>query len=227
MPDELEMNEDNFSKLQADNAKFIQDAANNTSIINDLKTSVEGLENKSRELLGKLADGKKTAEAERLTAAKTSGDIESIENSWKEKLAAETGSRDDTINEYKSLVNKMTVGTESLKLATDLAVEGSASALLPHIKNRLSVEIVDGEPKIRVLGADGKPSALTLEELGHEISETKSLAPLISGSKANGSGEVHTRGVKATSKTIKRDAFNALTPQEQNATIAEGIMPTD
>lgn len=227
MADELEMNEDNFAALQADNAKLIQDAANNTSTVNDLKASVEGLENKSRELLGKLADGKKLAESERLNAAKTNGDIESIENSWKEKLATETGSRDDTINEYKSLVNKMTVGEESLKLATDLAVEGSASALLPHIKNRLSVEIVDGEPKIRVLGQDGKPSALTLEELGHEISETKSLAPLISGSKASGSGEVHTRGVKSTSKTIKRDAFNALSPIEQNASIEAGVMPTD
>ena len=227
MADALEMNEDNFTKLQADNAKLIQDAASNTATVNDLQASVEGLENKSRELLGKLADGKKAAETERLNAAKTNGDIESIENSWKEKLTAETASRDETIGEYKSLVNKMTVGAESLKLASELAVEGSASALLPHIKNRLSVEIVDGEPKIRVLGADGKPSALTLEELGHEISETKSLAPLISGSKASGSGEVHTRGVKTTSKTIKRDAFNALSPSEQNASIADGVMPTD
>lgn len=225
---DLEMTEDNFSKLQADNTKMIQDAANNTAMVNDLKASVEGLENKSRELLGKLADGKKTAEEERLTAAKTSGDIEAIENSWKDKLSDSDKRYTDNDSKWEKAFNDVTIKREALAMAVDIAMDGSAEALTGLIEKRMVNEFQeDGSYKTRILDKDGKPSAMTKDDLVTEIYELKAWAPLLKGSQANGSGEVHTRGVKDTSKTIKRDAFNALTSVEQNSLITDGVVPTD
>lgn len=73
-------------------------------------------------------------------------------------------------------------------IANELALQGSASVLLPHVRNRLTVDYVDGAPITRVLGPDGKPSAATLDELKQELAANEAFAPIIAGSKASGGG---------------------------------------
>lgn len=82
----------------------------------------------------------------------------------------------------------MTVGQTATKLAAELAISGSADVLLPHIQSRLTVEIKDGAPSVRVLDLQGKPTALTIDELKQEFISNKAFAPLIAASKATGGG---------------------------------------
>lgn len=156
---------------------------------------VSGLKAKIDELLSeKKTEAEKRKQAEENArkaaeeAARKNGDVEALENSWREKL---TKREQELLSERESLasqIKELTVGRAATDLAAELAVQGSAKALLPHLQARLSMDIRDGKPTVVVLDANGKPSAATLEELKAEFVNDPAFAPLIVGSKASGSG---------------------------------------
>jgi hypothetical protein len=55
------------------------------------------------------------------------------------------------------------------------------------VTQRLTYEISDGKPKVRVL-EDGKPSAKSLDDLKEEFKTSQKFAPFVVGSKATGPG---------------------------------------
>lgn len=120
--------------------------------------------------------------------AKKSGDIEALENSWKEKLAKRERELQEQVDSLNGNITSMLVDTEAVRLATELAVDGSADLLIPHIKSRLGVDHKDGKPVTVVNDVNGKPSALTLKELKQEFADNTAFAPVIVGSKASGGG---------------------------------------
>lgn len=169
--------------------------------------SDEGLRKKVDELLAeKKAEQQKRKEAEEQARkeaeenARKNGNIEALEKSWGEKFTAR---ETELLNEKQALeaqVYKLTVGSKATELAAKLAVPGSDSVLLPHISNRLQVETVDGEIKIRVLDLQGKPSALSIEDLEKEFRANEAFKPLIRASNASGSGASGGQGGGATKK---------------------------
>lgn len=167
----------------------------------------DGLRKKVDELLAeKKAEQQKRKEAEEQARkeaeenARKNGNIEALEKSWAEKFTAR---ETELLNEKKALeaqVYKLTVGSKATELAAKLAVPGSDSVLLPHISNRLQVETVEGEIKIRVLDLQGKPSALSIEDLEKEFRANEAFKPLIRASNASGSGASGGQGGGATKK---------------------------
>ncbi|WP_130900505.1 hypothetical protein, partial [Pseudomonas sp. Sample_11] len=160
---------------------------------------VSGLKAKVDELLGekKLAEKKareaeEAARLEREEAARKSGNVEELERSWSEKYnrrdAELNGMLEQERQTLSGQIRDLTVGRTATDIASALAVQGSAKALLPHIERRLSVEQRDGKPVVVVLDAQGKLSAATLDELKAEIANDAAFAPLIAGSKASGGG---------------------------------------
>jgi hypothetical protein len=160
---------------------------------------VSGLKAKVDELLGekKLAEKKareaeEAARLEREEAARKSGNVEELERSWSEKYnrreAELNGMLEQERGTLSGQIRDLTVGRTATDIASALAVQGSAKALLPHIERRLSVEQRDGKPVVVVLDAQGKLSAATLDELKAEIANDTAFAPLIAGSKASGGG---------------------------------------
>ena len=156
---------------------------------------VTGLKAKLEELLGESKAAKaKAREAEEAAkkaaeeAARKNGDVDALDKSWQEKLSKR---EQELLAEREGLagqIKNLTVGRAATDLAAELAVQGSAKALLPHIQSRLSMDIRDGKPAVVVLDANGKPSAATLDELKAEFTNDPAFAPLIVGSKASGSG---------------------------------------
>lgn len=160
---------------------------------------VSGLKAKVDELLGeKKAAEKKAREAEeaarleREELARKSGNVEELERSWIEKFNRREAELNGMLEQERGTlggqIRDLTVGRTATDLASALAVQGSAKALLPHIERRLSVEQRDGKPVVVVLDAQGKLSAATLDELKAEIANDAAFAPLIAGSKASGGG---------------------------------------
>ena len=160
---------------------------------------VSGLKAKVDELLGekKLAEKKareaeEAARLEREEAARKSGNVEELERSWSEKYnrreAELNGMLEQERGTLSGQIRDLTVGRTATDIASALAVQGSAKALLPHIERRLSVEQRDGKPVVVVLDAQGKLSAATLDELKAELANDTAFAPLIAGSKASGGG---------------------------------------
>jgi osmotically-inducible protein OsmY len=160
---------------------------------------VSGLKAKVDELLGeKKAAEKKAREAEdaarleREEAARKSGNVEELERSWTEKFIRREAELNGMLEQERGTlsgqIRDLTVGRTATDIASALAVQGSAKALLPHIERRLSVEQRDGKPVVVVLDVQGKLSAATLDELKTEIANDAAFAPLIAGSKASGGG---------------------------------------
>ncbi|SIR84124.1 hypothetical protein SAMN05216509_5338 [Pseudomonas sp. B10] len=160
---------------------------------------VSGLKAKVDELLGeKKAAEKKAREAEeaarleREELARKSGNVEELERSWTEKFTRREAELTGTLEQERATlsgqIRDLTVGRTATDIASALAVQGSAKALLPHIERRLSVEQREGMPVVVVLDAQGKLSAATLDELKAEIANDAAFAPLIAGSKASGGG---------------------------------------
>lgn len=192
--------------------------------------SVEGLEDTGALKRAKdyEKDARKKAEARlkeisteydelrsRLEAADTDkyrkkGDIEALEKSWNEKLTKREAELSKHIESLTSMLNSQMVTSVANQLANELAVQGSAAALLPHIERRLQMETRDNKPVTIVLDNEGMPSALTVEELKQEIANNPVFSPLIVGSKASGSGASGGTNGGAT----KKINFTTATPSE-------------
>ena len=116
--------------------------------------------------------------------ARKKGDIATLEKSWQKKL-------DDTKAEYEGKVSKLTAHTTKTlvdNVATQIAtkISNAPALLLPHIKSRLQADFEGDSPVTRVLDKDGKPSAMTVEELAAEFVANKDFSAIITASKASG-----------------------------------------
>jgi hypothetical protein len=191
-----------------------------------MAASIAALEGKNRELLKEKADGKKLADQTKLDNAKTSGDMEALEQSWKDKYTNRETELTNELTGYQKMISDSTSGQQAVMLAAEMSIPGSADVLLPHIKNRLTTEIQDGKPVLRVLDSQGKPSAMSVDDLKKEIESNPAFAPLLIGSKASGGGSI-TQGGKTTGKTMLRSKFNALSNAEQDAFVVDGGIPVD
>lgn len=152
---------------------------------------------KTKEKLQKLekerrdaADKARKAEED---AARASGSVEELDKSWQKKhtdaIAELRGQYDPLVQSQDADIRRLLVDNVSRDIAIEIAVdEDAVAALLPHIKGRLGVDIRDGQRVTVVVDANGKASALTLDELKKELKTSKTFARLIKGSKASGGG---------------------------------------
>ena len=141
-----------------------------------------------QELEEEQRKAREEAEKAREEAARKSGDTEALERSYQEKIEKIQAEMDKQLQQRDAMLHKQTVTSVAKSMASEIAVQGSAKALEPHIQSRLQMEMRDGEPKTVVLDDKGQPSAMTVEELREEISNDPAFAPLIAGSKASGGG---------------------------------------
>lgn len=148
-------------------------------------------------------------------AAKAAGDMEAYEKSWNEKHSGALSERDEVINSQRGMIEELTVGQTASEICNKIAMEGCAPALMPHVRSRLKSEIVDGRPVTKVLDANGKISALTIDDLLKELKTVPYLAPLIIGSKASGGGNPGSQGSSNNGKLKTREQVEKLNPFEK------------
>lgn len=156
--------------------------------VSGLKNKVDQLLTEKKEADRKAKEAAEAAEAERQAALAKSGDIDALRQSYEAKLTKREKELMDQLSGLQSQVHGLTVGQTAMAVAVELAMDGSSDVLLPHVKQRLSMEIVDGQAVTRVLDKAGKPSAMTIEELKTEFAANPAFAPIIKASKAAGGG---------------------------------------
>ena len=203
--------------------------AEQAAALADMTKQFEALKAKNEELLTETKTAKKArhdaeekAKGEIEEAARKSGDITALEKSWQEKLAKREAELNEAIQATYGQLRNVTVNATANAIAADLAVQGSASVLLPHIERRLSLETRDGKPVVVVLDKDGKPSAATVDELKEEISNNAAFAPLIVGSKASGAGGSAGKGGGAAKKEMTRANFESLSAKAKSGFFKDG-----
>lgn len=116
--------------------------------------------------------------------ARKKGDIATLEKSWQSKLEKQR-------EEYETKVSKLTSHTTKTlvdNVASQLAhkISNAPAVIMPHIKSRLIADFEGDAPVTRVLDKDGKPSALTIDELANEFVANKDFSAIITASKASG-----------------------------------------
>lgn len=198
------------------------------SNLSGLKKKVEELLTESKTAKKKAREAVSDAEQARMESAKKGNDTEALHKSWEDKFNSRESEMQDHIGKLTNTIVKLTSGQAASQIASEIAVQGSANVLLPHIERRLSTEDRDGVPHTVVLDADGHPSAMTVSELKKEFQNSASFAPLIVGTKANGAGR--TGGKEsggATSQQITRADFDLLSQLDRSKYAKSGGTITD
>jgi len=145
-----------------------------------------GLKKKLDEVLG-----------EKKTAAQRARELEAELQAIKDKQAEETGNYkalyeaevkkrselEGTLKEVKGNVAKKEIDNTVLSL-TSLALDGSGDLLASYVRPRLQY----GDEGVVILGADGQPTATTLDDFKKELMANPALAPILKGSSGQGGG---------------------------------------
>lgn len=117
------------------------------------------------------------------------GDVEALDKSWGEKFAAREKELSEALGKKDSYIKTALVDNVARDIAHKIST--SPSLIMPHIKARLVADLEGESPTTRILGVDGKISALTVDDLTKEFISNKEFAPIIVGSKASGSSATH------------------------------------
>ncbi len=144
-------------------------------------------EKKRADALQKEKDDAAAANGDDATAAaRKAGDIATLEKAWKKKEDDAKAAGDKQAETLRASLQRTLIDGTAASMAA--ALSAPPNVLVPHIKSRLSIDFTGPEPVLRVVGADGKPTALTVEELQQEFVANADFAAIITGSKANGGG---------------------------------------
>ncbi|WCD42731.1 head scaffolding protein [Pectobacterium phage Ymer] len=155
--------------------------------------------------------------------ARKDGDVAALEKSWQEKLDAQKAEYETKLGVSDGQLKTMLIDNYADALARELAGE-SASVILPHVKSRLELGTDDNGQYVTRITKDGKPSALTRDDLKKEFAENKTYAPILVGSQGAGSGG----GLRNTETTIKPNdsgvtSLSGNSLQARAAQIASGV----
>lgn len=145
--------------------------------------------------------------------ARKKGDIAAIDKSWQGKLDEAKKAHKEDVAKYQGAFKKRYIDAEANAIATKISKV--PSLLSRVIRERLTVDFDGDEPTVRVLDAEGKASALTLEDLQKEIVANAEYADIIIASKASGgAGKTTKPGGAVPSQDDKPADLSSMNPAQ-------------
>ena len=162
--------------------------------VDALKAELEALRGHHEKLLGETkaakAKAKEEAEAARVAAeeaARKSGDVSALDKSWQEKYAKAEAEYGAKLTAAQQQLQTVLVDNVAQKAAMDIAVDAECAELLADkLRGSLGLAEVDGKMQTVVFDADGKRSALTVDELKKQL--IAKYPRLVKGNPAGGAG---------------------------------------
>lgn len=159
------------------------------SDIDGLKASRDALlaEKKEQQRLAQEAENEKLRiEREALEeAARQKGDWQALEDSYKAKLAEKETEFTSQAENLRKQVYKLTVGDQALKLASEISKSHAIGIMTPFIEQRLTL---DENNNVRVLDLQGKPSAMTIDDLKQEFKANAMFQDIVVANNSSGGG---------------------------------------
>ena len=159
-----------------------------------LQAELAALKGHHEKLLGETkaakAKAKEEAEAARVAAeeaARKSGDVSALDKSWQEKYAKAEAEYSAKLTAAQQQLQTVLVDNVAQKAAMDIAVDAECAELLADkLRGSLGLAEVDGKMQTVVFDADGKRSALTVDELKKQL--VAKYPRLVKGNPAGGAG---------------------------------------
>lgn len=159
------------------------------SDIDGLKASRDALlaEKKEQQRLAQEAEAEKLRiEREALEeAARQKGDWQALEDSYKEKLSAKELEFSTQAETLRKQVYKLTVGEQAIKLAAEISKPHAQAIMSRFIEERLTL---DENNNVRVLDLQGKPSAMTIDDLKQEFKASAMFQDIVVINNSSGGG---------------------------------------
>lgn len=188
----LEGVDEKFHELyeQKDGAYFLKvSGVVPESDIDGLKASRDALlaEKKEQQRLAQEAEAEKLRiEREALEeAARQKGDWQALEDSYKAKLTEKENEFSSQAETLRKQVYKLTVGDQALKLASEISKSHAIGIMTPFIEQRLTL---DENNNVRVLDLQGKPSAMTIDDLKQEFKVNAMFQDIVVANNSSGGG---------------------------------------
>ena len=159
-----------------------------------LQAELAALKGHHEKLLGETkaakAKAKEESEAARIAseeAARKSGDVSALDKSWQEKYAKAEAEYGAKLTAAQQQLQTVLVDNVAQKAAMDIAVDAECAELLADkLRGSLGLAEVDGKMQTVVFDADGKRSALTVDELKKQL--VAKYPRLVKGNPAGGAG---------------------------------------
>lgn len=180
----------------------------------ELKRALDRVREEHKVAAKKATDAETELRTIKEGSARASGDIATLEKSWKEKLAANDLLHATELAKRDKHLQSTLVDSVANQLAADLGGE-NAALLLPHIKDRLTADLTGDTPLTRVLDKEGKPSAFSVEDLKKEISGDARFKAVVIASKGSGGGAAGVRPNGGGAPTGQKK-FGELNDAERN-----------
>lgn len=188
--------------------------------LKDLRAEVEKFKDldpdKAREALGKIQEAEDKA-------LRAKGDWDSREKALRTGFDTEKSAWTTKETEYESTLDELVIFNELSRAGSLPEVKlRDAELIHPHIKRFVKREgkdykVLDENSEVRY-GSDGKP--LRLEAFLTELRAHPKMGIFFEPTGASGSGaDPNARGGNSTGKSMKRDDFNKLSPEERMATV--------
>lgn len=160
------------------------------------ESSVAGLKANHDQLLTEKKEQQRIAqeaEAEKLRierealeeAARQKGDWQALEDSYKAKLAEKENEFSSQAETLRKQVYKLTVGDQALKLASEISKSHAIGIMTPFIEQRLTL---DENNNVRVLDLQGKPSAMSIDDLKQEFKANAMFQDIVVANNSSGGG---------------------------------------
>ncbi len=142
-----------------------------------------------------------------------------LDKSWGEKMGKQKDDFEKIIGQQERALQKLLIqdAAQQVAIAMKPLAPEHVGVLLPHITCRLAVERDGDTAKTRVLDLEGKPTALTIEELASQMSLDKRFAPLLTGSRASGSSAPGAGPGGSAPGPIAKPDFRTATPAQIDA----------
>ena len=161
-----------------------------------LQAELAALKGHHEKLLGETkaakAKAKEEAEAARVAAeeaARKSGDVSALDKSWQDKYAKAEAEYGAKLTAAQQQLQTVLVDNVAQKAAMDIAVDAECAELLADkLRGSLGLAEVDGKMQTVVFDADGKRSALTVDELKKQL--VAKYPRLVKGNPAGGAGGI-------------------------------------
>lgn len=167
---------DGHYMLQADDATELNNALDRE------KLRANGLQIQVTALTGQVTS--LTADNTDLRSKKA--DVLSVETSFNAQIAGLKLSHTTQLAAKDKQLHKVLVTNTAASLAKEMAGD-NAHLLQPIIEQRLLADSTGDDAVVKILGPDGKPSALKLEELQKELVDSGKYKAILVTSKASGS----------------------------------------
>lgn len=165
-----------------------------------------------KETKQKLKDVQEQFDAFKAGKARTDGDINALEESWKGKLAEREKQLGDENTTFKNMLISSLRNSTLSDLASRLVKPEASRLFKKSLEDRISVDLSSGEPVIRILDAKGQPSAMGISDLEKEILASSEYSTIIIASKATGGAGTKAAGSGASED--KKPILAKMTPAE-------------